>query len=307
MLDNTEKQLLQQIAGISGFQPGSAFNLRANGSGVERHSTPQVTIRQKSDKPGIDIFVAPHTEGEQVHIPVIITESGVNDLVYNDFYIGEGARVEIIAGCGIHNDGCDTSQHDGIHTFHIGKQAHVVYTEKHYGEGNGEGGRILNPTTNIYMEEGSYAQMDMSHIKGVDSTKRITYAKLGKDAKLVINEKLLTHGRQFAHSDVEVDLDGENSALQIVSRSVGKDDSVQVFHPIARGNNACRAHVQCDSILMGNAKISSIPEIAANHVDAQVVHEAAIGKINSDQLIKLQTFGLSEEEAEAVIVDGFLR
>ena len=215
--------------------------------------------------------------------------------------------VEIIAGCGIHNDGCDTSQHDGIHTFHIGKQAHVVYTEKHYGEGNGEGGRILNPTTNIYMEEGSYAQMDMSQIKGVDSTKRITYAKLGKDAKLVINEKLLTHGRQFAHSDVEVDLDGENSALQIVSRSVGKDDSVQVFHPIARGNNACRAHVQCDSILMGNAKISSIPEIAANHVDAQVVHEAAIGKINSDQLIKLQTFGLSEEEAEAVIVDGFLR
>ena len=307
MLNNTEKALLQQIAGITGFQPRSAFNLRENGSGVERHSTTNVTIRSKQDKPGIDIIVAPHTIGEQIHIPVIITNSGVQDLVYNDFYIGEGAQVDIIAGCGIHNDGCDTSQHDGIHTFHIGKHASITYTEKHYGEGNGEGGRILNPTTQIYMEEGSFAQMDMSQIKGVDSTKRVTYARLGKDAKLVINEKLMTHGKQVAHSDVEVDLNGENSVLQIVSRSVGKDDSIQVFHPIARGNTKCRAHVQCDSILMGNAKISSIPEIAANHVDAQVIHEAAIGKINSDQLIKLQTFGLNEEEAEQVIVDGFLR
>lgn len=307
MLNSTQKDLLQQIAGISGFQPGSAFNLRANGTGVERHSTTNITIRSKNDRPGIDIIVAPHTVGEQVHIPVILTDSGVQDLVYNDFYIGEGADVEIIAGCGIHNDGCESSQHDGIHTFHIGKHAHIVYTEKHYGEGSGEGSRILNPTTKIYMEEGSFAQMDMSQIKGVDSTKRVTYAQLGKDAKLVINEKLMTHGEQFAHSDVEVDLDGEDSVLQIVSRSVGKDNSRQVFHPIARGNNKCRAHVQCDSILMGDAKISSIPEIAANHVDAQVIHEAAIGKINSDQLIKLQTFGLSEEEAEQVIVDGFLR
>ena len=307
MLNSTQKNLLQQIAGISGFQPGSAFNLRANGTGVERHSTTNITIRSKNDRPGIDIIVAPHTVGEQVHIPVILTDSGVHDLVYNDFYIGEGADVEIIAGCGIHNDGCESSQHDGIHTFHIGKHAHIVYTEKHYGEGSGEGSRILNPTTKIYMEEGSFAQMDMSQIKGVDSTKRVTYAQLGKDAKLVINEKLMTHGKQFAHSDVEVDLDGEDSVLHIVSRSVGKDDSRQVFHPIARGNNKCRAHVQCDSILMGDAKISSIPEIAANHVDAQVIHEAAIGKINSDQLIKLQTFGLSEEEAEQVIVDGFLR
>lgn len=307
MLDNTEKNLLRQIAGISGFQPGSAFNLRANGTGVERHSTTHVTIRQKNDQPGIDILIAPHTKGEQVHIPVIITQSGVSDLVYNDFYVGEGAEVEIIAGCGIHNDGCDTSSHDGIHTFHIGKNARVTYSEKHYGEGAGDGARILNPTTNIYMEEGSYAQMDMSQIKGVDSTKRLTYARLGKDAKLLINEKLLTHGTQLAHSDVEVDLDGENSTLQIVSRSVGKDASVQVFHPIARGNSKCRAHVQCDSILMDSAKISSIPEIAANHVDAQVIHEAAIGKINSDQLLKLQTFGLSEEEAEQVIVEGFLQ
>lgn len=307
MRNETEKKLLQQIAGIRGFQPGSAFNLRANGVGVERHSTQHIQIRPKTDQPGIDIIIAPETKEEQVHIPVIITDSGVTECVYNDFYIGEGADVTIVAGCGIHNDGCDASQHDGIHTFHVGKNARVRYTEKHYGEGKGSGERILNPTTAIYMEEGSYAQMDMSQIKGVDSTKRKTYARLGAASKLVINEKLLTHGNQYAASDVEVDLDGEGSVLQIVSRSVGKDDSIQVFHPIARGNQNCRAHVQCDSILMDRAKISSIPEIAANHVDAQLIHEAAIGKINSDQLIKLQTFGLSEEEAEQVIVDGFLK
>ena len=215
--------------------------------------------------------------------------------------------MEIVAGCGIHNNGCDTSQHDGIHTFHIGKNASITYTEKHYGEGTGSGGRILNPTTIIHMEDGAFAKMDMSQIKGVDSTYRKTEANLNAGAKLVINEKLMTHGTQTAHSDVTVNLNGEDSVVQIVSRSVGKDSSVQVFHPIAVGNNRSRAHIQCDSIIMGQAKISSIPEIAANHVDAEIVHEAAIGKINSDQLIKLQTFGLSSEDAEKVIVDGFLK
>ena len=228
-------------------------------------------------------------------------------MVYNDFYIEEGADVEIIAGCGIHNDGCDTSQHDGIHTFHIGKNAKVKYVEKHYGEGSGSGERILNPVTIIDMEEGSFAQMDMSQIKGVDSTMRKTEANLGPGAKLVINEKLMTHGHQQAHSDVTVNLNGEDSVVQIVSRSVGKDTSIQVFHPIAVGNNRSRAHIQCDSIIMDQAKISSIPEIAANHVDAQIIHEAAIGKINSDQLIKLQTLGLTSDEAEKEIVDGFLK
>lgn len=302
-----EKDLLKTIADISGFMPGSAFNLRKNGAGVERHSTQNVKIVTKQDKPGIDIIVAPHTNGEQVHIPVIVTDSGIHDMVYNDFYIGEYANVEIIAGCGIHNDGCNPSQHDGIHTFHIGKHASITYTEKHYGEGDGSGKRILNPTTVINMEEDSFAQMDMSQIKGVDSTVRKTEATLGINAKLVINEKLMTHGTQTAHSDVTVQLNGEDAVLQIISRSVGKDDSIQVFHPIAIGNTKSRAHIQCDSILMGHAKISSIPEIAANHVDAQIIHEAAIGKINSDQLIKLQTFGLSEEEAEHVIVEGFLK
>lgn len=306
-MQDSEKQLLEAIAGIRGFQPGTAFNLRQNGLGVERHSTQHVQINPKTDQPGIDIIVKAHTSGESVHIPVILTETGIHDLVYNDFYIEEGAEVEIIAGCGIHNDGCDTSQHDGIHTFHIGKNAKVTYVEKHYGEGNGEGQRILNPTTVVYMDEGSYMEMDTAQIKGVDSTKRRTECKLQAHAKLVISERLMTHGTQHADSDVTVELNGEDSVVQIISRSVGKDASVQVFHPIAIGNAPCRAHVQCDSILMDHAKISSIPEIAANHVDAQIVHEAAIGKINSDQLIKLQTFGLSEEEAENVIVEGFLK
>lgn len=306
-MEQMEKDLLKSIADISGFMPGSAFNLRKNGEGVERHSTPNVKIITKEDKPGIDIIVKAHTAGESVHIPVILTESGINDMVYNDFYIEEGADVEIIAGCGIHNDGCDTSQHDGIHTFHIGKHAKVKYVEKHYGEGSGSGKRILNPVTIIYMEEDSFAQMDMSQIKGVDSTMRKTEANLGAGAKLVINEKLMTHGNQRANSDVTVNLNGEDSVVQIVSRSVGKDTSVQVFHPIAVGNNRSRAHIQCDSIIMDQAKISSIPEIAANHVDAQIIHEAAIGKINSDQLIKLQTLGLTSDEAEKEIVDGFLK
>ncbi|MCH4284899.1 MULTISPECIES: SufB/SufD family protein [Bacillota] len=306
-MEQMEKDLLKSIADISGFMPGSAFNLRKNGEGVERHSTPNVKIVTKEDKPGIDIIVKAYTSGESVHIPVILTESGINDMVYNDFYIEEGADVEIIAGCGIHNDGCDTSQHDGIHTFHIGKNAKVKYVEKHYGEGSGSGERILNPVTIIDMEEGSFAQMDMSQIKGVDSTMRKTEANLGPGAKLVINEKLMTHGHQQAHSDVTVNLNGEDSVVQIVSRSVGKDTSIQVFHPIAVGNNRSRAHIQCDSIIMDQAKISSIPEIAANHVDAQIIHEAAIGKINSDQLIKLQTLGLTSDEAEKEIVDGFLK
>lgn len=306
-MEQMEKKLLKTVADISGFMPGSAFSLRKNGAGVERHSTEHVKILAKTDKPGIDIIVDDNTVGESIHIPVILTDSGIQDMVYNDFYIGEGADVEIVAGCGIHNDGCDTSQHDGIHTFHIGRNASITYTEKHYGEGSGSGGRILNPTTVIHMEEGSFAKMDMSQIKGVDSTFRKTEANLGATAKLVINEKLMTHGEQKAHSDVTVNLNGEDSVVQIVSRSVGKDTSVQVFHPIAVGNNRSRAHIQCDSIIMGKAKISSIPEIAANHVDAEIIHEAAIGKINNDQLIKLQTFGLNSEEAEKVIVDGFLK
>ncbi|WP_434796238.1 SufB/SufD family protein [Terrisporobacter vanillatitrophus] len=299
------KNLLKTIADITGEVDG-AFNLRSNGCGVERRSSENIIITPKEDKPGIDITVKPNTKNETVHIPVIITEDNVNDLVYNDFYIGENADVTIVAGCGIHNDGCGTSEHDGIHTFYIGKNAKIKYGEKHYGEGSSESKRILNPTTIVHMDEDSYCEMNMTQIEGVDSTKRETEAFLGKGAKLIINEKLMTHDDQVAHSNVRCNLNGENSILQIISRSVAKDESVQVFHPIAIGNDNCKAHVQCDSIIMDKAKVSSIPEIQANHTDAQIVHEAAIGRINNEQLLKLETFGLSEEEAEEVIVDAFL-
>ena len=299
------KNLLKTIADITGEVDG-AFNLRSNGCGVERRSSENIIITPKEDKPGIDITVKPNTKNETVYIPVVITEDNVNDLVYNDFYIGENSDVTIVAGCGIHNDGCGTSEHDGIHTFYIGKNAKVKYGEKHYGEGSSESTRILNPTTIVHMEEDSYCEMDMTQIKGVNSTKRETEAFLGKGAKLIINEKLMTHDEQIAHSNVKCNLNGEDSILQIISRSVAKDKSVQVFHPIEIGNDNCKAHVQCDSIIMDKAKVSSIPEIQANHTDAQIVHEAAIGRINNEQLLKLETFGLSEEEAEEVIVNAFL-
>lgn len=305
-LTPVDRQMLSEIADMTGV-PAGALNIRKNGEGLVRSSSSNVEIRQKTDKPGIDIIVRPGTKGEEVHIPVIITEEGVNDLVYNDFFIGEGADVSIVAGCGIHNCGDKNSEHDGIHSFHIGKNASVKYVEKHYGEGDGNGKRILNPTTIVNMDEGSYCEMEMVQIKGVDSTYRKTEANLKADAKIYVLEKLMTHGDQVAKTDMVVNLNGEGSSAQIISRTVGKDNSTQVFYPNAVGNNACHAHVQCDSIIMDGAKISSIPAISANHPDANIIHEAAIGKINNDQLIKLQTFGMTEEEAEEIIIEGFLK
>lgn len=305
-MDKTDSALLESIAGLHEI-PAGAYNIRKNGEGLSRRSTANIEIVPKSDKPGIDIIVAPCTKNESVHIPVIITETGVDDLVYNDFYIGEGADVLIVAGCGIHNCGDQKSEHDGIHTFHIGKNAKVKYVEKHYGEGDGKGERIMNPATVVEQDENSVCEMEMVQIKGVDSTVRDTKASLAAGAKLIITERLLTHGNQHARSDMEVCLNGEDASAQIISRSVAKDGSKQIFHPNAVGNAKCRAHVQCDSIIMDNATVSSIPAITANSADAQIVHEAAIGRINNDQLIKLMTFGMSEEEAEEVIIQGFLK
>ena len=241
-----------------------------------------------------------------MHIPVILTESGLNDLVYNDFIIGEGADVTIIAGCGIHNDGHAKSEHDGIHSFKIGKNAHIRYVEKHYGEGKGTGERILNPTTLVTMDEGASCEMEMVQIGGVSSTVRKTDATLGKDAKLLITERLMTHDQQSAVSDVVIHLNGEGSSAQVISRSVAKDQSEQVFHPIAQGNAPCHAHIQCDTILMDGAHVRSIPEIEANHSEAAIIHEAAIGRINNEQMLKLETLGLDEQEAEKIIIDAFL-
>lgn len=305
-MEKTDIELLKQVADLHDV-PKGAYNIRKNSGSAGRNSTANIQIISKEDKPGIDIKVAPGTKNESVHIPVIITETGITEMVYNDFYIGEGADVLIVAGCGIHNAGNDESRHDGIHRFFVGKNAKVKYVEKHYGEGDGNGKRVMNPATELYMEENSVCEMEMVQIKGVDSTLRKMNAELGKNAKLIVTERLMTHGAQTARSDMVINLNGVASSAQIVSRSVGKDSSEQVFNPIAVGNNECRAHIQCDSIIMDDARIRSIPEIAANHKDAQIVHEAAIGRINGDQLLKLQTLGLTEQEAENVIIDGFLK
>lgn len=289
-----------------GFKEEGAYNLRLNGMAVCHGDSRHIRIVKKEDKPGIDIYISGEAKDEQVHIPVVMSESGMKDVVYNDFYIEDGADVTIIAGCGIHNDGCSESRHDGIHAFHVGKDANVRYVENHYAEGSGTGGKVLNPVTKIYVGENSIFTLETTQIKGVDSTERETFIELAEGAKLFVTEKLMTHDAQSAVSNMDVQLNGENSSARIVSRSVAKGNSRQVFHPRAVGNSLCHAHVQCDSIIMDQAEISSIPEINAKHVDAQIVHEAAIGRINDEQLVKLRTFGMSEEEAEAVIIETFL-
>ena len=304
-MNQVDIQLLREIADLE-RTPQGAYNIRKNGQLEGRSSSANITIESKTDKPGIDIHIAPGTRHESVHIPVIVTQTGLKDLVYNDFYIGEDCDVDIVAGCGIHNSGCETAEHDGIHTFYVGKNARVRYVEKHYGEGEGTGARILNPQTVVYLEEGAFIQLDTTQIKGVDSTKRETRIVVGPRAEAVINEKLLTHGSQTAESDMEIILDGEDASGRVISRSVAQDSSQQVFYPRMTGNAKCFGHVQCDSIIMGEAKISSIPAISANHVDAQLIHEAAIGRIAGDQITKLMTLGLTEEEAEERILNGFL-
>lgn len=306
MMDTeVDRELLEKIADLVG-KPVGAFNIRKDSGCDGRQSTEHIEITGKTDKAGIDIRVKPGTVGETCHIPVIITKPGVQEMVYNDFFIGENSNVNIVAGCGIHNCGDQTSQHDGVHTFYVGKNSHVHYTEKHYGDGDGKGGKIMNPQTIVYLEEGSSIQMDTTQIRGIDSTKRYTKIVCGKDAEAVITERLLTHGEQVAESDMEIVLDGENSRGRVISRSVAQDSSHQLFKPLVTGNAKCFGHVQCDSIIMGEAKIRSVPEIAANCTEAQLIHEAAIGKIAGDQLLKLQTLGLTEEEAEDCILKGFL-
>lgn len=305
LLDKITEKILKQID-ESGFRQEGAFNLRHNGIALCHGDSEHIKIKKKEDKPGIDVYIDGNTRGEQVHIPVVVDASGMTDVVYNDFFIAEGADVTIVAGCGIHNSGCNESRHDGIHSFHVARGANVRYEEKHYGEGEGTGAKVLNPVTNIFMEEDAVFTLDTAQIKGVDSTKRETNITMDKGAKLYVMEKLMTHDEQEAVSNMEVQMNGEGSSAQIVSRSVAKGTSCQVFHPKAVGNARCHAHVQCDSIIMDQAQVSSIPEINAKHLDAAIIHEAAIGRINDEQLIKLRTMGMTEEEAENVIIENFL-
>lgn len=306
MLNDIQKQILKEIADMVDI-PDGAVNIRTDGEKSYRHNTENIEIVSKTDKDGIDIHIKPFTKSEHVHIPVVVTKSGFHDMVYNDFFVGEGAEVKIVAGCGIHNCGNQDSQHDGIHRFYVGKNAKVKYVEKHYGEGDGNGRRILNPGTEVYMEEGSCMEMEMVQIKGVDSTKRTTTAELAAGAKLVVRERLLTHGKQYAESAYTVKLNGDDSSTDLVSRSVAKDESFQRFDSLIIGNARCMGHTECDAIIMGDARIQAIPQLEANNIDAALIHEAAIGKIAGEQIIKLMTLGLTEEEAEAQIIDGFLK
>lgn len=305
-MDKIEKDLLKTIADIEQV-PMGAYNIRENGKGVARNTTVNIDIVTKTDKPGIDIIVKPNTKNESVHIPVILTQGGVNDVVYNDFYIGENADVVIVAGCGIHNSSCETSQHDGIHTFHLSKGSKVKYIEKHYGEGSGTGDRILNPQTVVNLDEGSYMEMETVQIEGVSSTVRETNANLSKNTTLVISERIMTSGEQTAKTIFNVSLNGKDSSVHVASRSIAKNNSKQEFISNVLGNEKCFGHVECDAIIMDKAKVISTPKIVANHIEASLVHEAAIGKIAGEQLIKLMTLGLTEKEAEEQIISGFLK
>jgi Fe-S cluster assembly scaffold protein SufB len=307
MITETDARLLEKIADLTG-RPVGALNIRKDSGCAARQSTEHIEITSKTDKPGIDIRIKAGTRGEKCYIPVIISRTGLTEMVYNDFFVGDDCDVEIIAGCGIHNSGCDESRHDGVHTFYIGKNSRVHYSEKHYGENDpGQTGQnVMNPQTIVYLGEGSTMEMDTVQIRGIDSTKRFTKFVCEAGSEVMVTERLLTHGRQIAESDMEIQLNGEDARGRVISRSVAQDESQQVFYPRMEGNARCFGHVQCDSIIMGEARVRSIPAIAANCTEAQLIHEAAIGKIAGDQLLKLETLGLSPEEAEETILKGFL-
>ncbi len=305
-MDEIQKNLLEAVADLHEI-PVGAYNIRSNGELAGRSTTDNIDIVTKTDKQGIDIYVKDGTRNESMHIPVLLSQSGLEEMVYNDFHIGSNCDVTIVAGCGIHNSGDGTSRHDGIHSFFVGENSRVKYVEKHYGQGDGNGENIMNPTTVVELGRDSYMEMDTVQIKGVDSTKRMTSAKLDDGAKLIIKEKIMTHGKQTAETNFEVDMDGENCSTDVISRSVARDESHQIFYSKINGNNKCAGHTECDAIIMDGASVSAIPEITANHIDASLIHEAAIGKIAGEQLIKLMTLGLTESEAEEQIISGFLK
>ncbi len=306
MLSALDKLMLEQIADLHGI-PQGAYNIRRNGEGAGRATTVNIDITSKTDRAGIDITVKPHTKNESVHIPVIVTNAGLTDVVYNTFEIGEGADVLIVAGCGIHNSGKDKAQHDGIHEFFVRRGAHIRYVEKHYGQGDGSGDKVLNPKTILHLEEDATVELELVQIRGVDSTRRDTEVRLSDRAKLIVTERLLTDGVQEAYSNIAIDMTGKDSSAQIISRSVARGSSKQDFTFDLIGRNACRGHIQCDAIIMDKATVISTPRISAHHEYAQLIHEAAIGRLESQQLLKLESLGLSEQEAEDTILRGFLK
>lgn len=305
-MNRTIESVLKKVAGLEGT-PAGAYNIRVDGKSMGRRNSRNIEIVGKDRGMGIDVYVKPGTKNETVHIPVVIESSGFAEVVYNDFHIGDDCDVLIVAGCGIHNTGHHLSQHDGVHVFHVGRNARVKYVEKHYGEGGGSGERVLNPVTEVYLGEGSRLEMETVQIEGVDSTKRVTRGRLADGAALVVKEKLMTSGTQTATTEFDIDLDGAGSSADLISRSVAREHSVQEFISRIRGNNDCSGHSECDAIIMDAASVRAVPEITASHVDATLIHEAAIGKIAGEQIVKLMTLGLEREDAEREIVKGFLR
>ena len=305
-MDAIQQNLLEQVAGLHEI-PAGAYNIRANGQMAGRNTTANIDIISKEDKSGIDIKIKPGTRSESVHIPVVLSQSGLKESVYNDFFVGEDCDITIIAGCGIHNGGSSASEHSGVHRFFVEKNAKVRYVEKHYGSGDGSGERIMNPTTEIHLAQGAFLEMETVQIKGIDSTKRVTTATVAEGASLVIREKIMTHGKQYAETDFVVEMEGAGSTVNLISRSVAREHSRQLFKSRIIGNSSCQGHSECDAIIMDEASVSAIPELTANDIDANLIHEAAIGKIAGEQLIKLMTLGLTEKEAEEQIVNGFLK
>ena len=305
-MDKIQLDLLEKVAGIHEI-PTGAYSLRINGQLYGKNSSENIAIEKKEDKPGIDIYIKAGTKNESLHIPVILSQAGIEELVYNDFHIGDDCDVTIVAGCGIHNSGDERSEHSGVHSFFVGKNSNVTYIEKHYGDGDGKGGRIMNPTTEAYVGENSTVTMETVQIKGVDSTYRDSHVVLADGASIIISEKVMTHGVQEAKSNFVVDMNGADCKANIISRSVARDNSRQSFVSKINGNNRCTGHTECDAIIMDNATVTATPEVSANHIDASLIHEAAIGKIAGEQLIKLMTLGLTEREAEEEIINGFLK
>ena len=285
----------------------SSYNIREDGECVGRRSTKNVSIEPLFDRSGIEIKVKPNTKGETVYIPACLTKSGVNDLVYNDFYIGENSDVTIVAGCAVHTDGEKESLHNGIHRFFLGKHSKVTYIEKHIGEGDGEGARKIDPVTEIELDEGASIILDTLQIGGVDYSNRKTKAKLASKAKMLVRERIMTDKDEQAITDFEVELNGEDSGVDIISRSVAKGNSYQGYSSKIIGRTRCTGHSECDAILSDNGRVDATPSLTAESKDASLIHEAAIGKIAGEQIIKLCSLGLTEEEAERKIIEGFLK
>ncbi|OPY12764.1 MAG: FeS cluster assembly protein SufB [Syntrophus sp. PtaU1.Bin005] len=306
MLDALDKELLKAVADLEDI-PKGAYNIRKNGKLLTRANSANISIDSNADGTGIVVAIAPGTVNESVHIPVILSQAGLYDVVYNSFLIGENADVTIVAGCGIHCGTESPEGHAGIHEFRVGRGARVKYVEKHYAAGKGSGKRSLNPTTKVFLEEGAQVEMELTQIGGVDEADRLNEATLEASSMLMIMERVLTEKGQTAISRNDIKLAGTDSRANMISRSVIKGDSKQNFYATIEALAKCFGHIECDAIIMDNGTNETIPALKAMHPDAELTHEASIGKIANEQLMKLMSLGLSYDDAVNRIIQGFLK